>query len=41
MMCGPGGSSVGNVFTVLIANALNPLIEHFENRHRVVSGEQS
>jgi electron transport complex protein RnfD len=41
MMCGPGGSSAGNVFAVLIVNAINPVIEHFENRHLAVSGEQA
>lgn len=32
IICGPGGSPVGGVFTVLLANAVNPLIEYTENR---------
>ena len=33
LVCGPGGSPAGGVFTVLIINALSPVIEYLENRY--------
>jgi Na+-translocating ferredoxin:NAD+ oxidoreductase subunit D len=39
--CGPGGSPVGILFAILIANSINPLIEHYENRTHIISGEQA
>lgn len=38
-LCGPGGSPAGGVFTVVVANALNPVIEYAENRHIAKSGD--
>lgn len=32
ILCGPGGSPVGGVFTVILVDSLNPLLEHLENR---------
>ncbi len=31
-ICGPGGSSIGAAFTVIVTNAVNPVIEYAENR---------
>ena len=39
--CGPGGSPVGVMFAILIVDSINPLIEHFENRTHIISGEQA
>lgn len=33
-LCGPGGSPVGGVFTVLLINTINPLIEYLENKKK-------
>lgn len=38
-VCGPGGSPVGAVFTVIIINAINPLIEYIENRTIASAGD--
>ncbi len=32
LLCGPGGSPIGIVFTVLAVNAINPVLELIENR---------
>jgi electron transport complex protein RnfD len=32
LLCGPGGSSAGGVFTVFLVNIINPAIEYCENR---------
>jgi electron transport complex protein RnfD len=39
LLSGPGGSPVGSVFTVVIVNSVNPLIEHIENRHLSYTGD--
>lgn len=41
LFCGPGGSPVGAVFTVLIANTAAPLIEFAENRLVFSAGGQA
>lgn len=38
-VCGPGGSPVGAVFTVIIVNAVNPLIEYIENKAIASAGD--
>ncbi len=37
-LCGPGGSPIGAVFSVLVANALSPLIEFAEKRIPITVG---
>jgi len=32
ILCGPGGSSAGGIFTVFLINIINPIIEYCENR---------
>lgn len=32
-ICGPGGSAVGGIFTVILINTVNPFIEYAENRY--------
>jgi electron transport complex protein RnfD len=32
LLCGPGGSPIGGMFTVISINTVNPLIEYVENR---------
>lgn len=32
LLCGPGGSPAGGIFTVIAAETVNPLIEYVENR---------
>lgn len=31
-ICGPGGSAAGGAFTVILMNAINPVIEYIENK---------
>jgi len=38
LLCGPGGSPAGGVFTVILVNALNPLVEFLENRVTAMRG---
>ncbi len=38
ILCGPGGSPVGGVFTVILVNALNPILEYLENRMTATRG---
>ena len=40
-LCGPGGSPIGAVFSVLVANALSPLIEFAEKRIPITVGGQA
>lgn len=38
-LCGPGGSPVGAVFTVVLISAINPLIEYIENKVIASAGD--
>jgi electron transport complex protein RnfD len=38
-VAGPGGSPVGGVFTVILINAINPVIEYLENRFIASAGD--
>lgn len=38
-VAGPGGSPVGGVFTVIVVNAINPIIEYLENRFIASAGD--
>lgn len=40
-LCGPGGSQVGAVFTVLAANTYSAVIEYLENRISLAAGGRS
>lgn len=40
-MCGPGGSPVGAIFTILIINVINPFIEYIESHYYKVAGDFS
>jgi len=39
VVSGPGGAPAGSVFTVLVINAFNPVIEYLENRYIAAAGD--
>lgn len=38
-LCGPGGTPAGAIFTVLLINCINPVIEYIENRSIASAGD--
>jgi Predicted NADH:ubiquinone oxidoreductase, subunit RnfD len=40
-ICGPGGSPVGGIFTIILINIINPVIEYSENRYIASAGDIS
>ncbi len=39
LVAGPGGSPVGGAFTVIVVNAISPVIEYLENRYIASAGD--